>query len=122
MSTPEHRSYSRGYYRGRMLVSDRITRALKIAKSYREEAKKLRAHIFGKDNWVSRECRTCERWTRNGGNTKWGVCACDFLSEVGEPMMWPEEGSRITTHDDFGCCNHLRDNPLRRKSKQERSP
>lgn len=110
----ESREYSRGYQRGRNRVQDYASFAFRIAKLFRQEAARLRRDKLGKDNWNSRECQTCERWTRGGPTCKWGTCSADFLAEVGEPMMWAEAKSGIYTHEDFGCCNHLWDNPLRK--------
>ncbi len=107
----EQLEYSRGYRRGRNRVSDFASRAFRIARTYREQAAALRRVMWGKDNWTSRECQSCERWTRGGPTCKWGVCSAKFLYEVGEPMMHAD--SEITTSETFVCCNHLAGNPLR---------
>lgn len=112
----EQREYSRGYQRGTRRSHDYASFAFRMAKLFRKQASDLRLALLGKDNWTARECRTCERWSRGCATCKWGICSADFLAEAGEPMMWTE-GGQITTHEDFGCCNHLASNPLRRTLK-----
>lgn len=113
-SEMEKREYSRGYQRGRMRSRAFADFAFRIARAYRKQAIEQRRSFLGKDNWTARECQTCERWNRGGLGAKWGECSAAFVAAAGEPFMWTDEPkSKILTHEDFGCCNHLKDNPLR---------
>lgn len=110
----EKREYARGYNRGRARVSGYAQRAFLLAKRFRGMMRAAESAALGRDNWRSRECQNCERWTRGGDgkpNYKWGTCRADFMPEVGEPQMWAD--SEIDTHENFGCVSHLDSNPLR---------
>src|SRR5262245_58867816 len=107
MSTLEKQEYSRGYRRGTGRMRYYANLAFAIAKDYRKKLLVLQSEKFGRDNWLSRECQTCERWTRGGpGQVMWGRSSAHFLAEAGEPGMWTE-GATIFTHENFGCCSHL---------------
>lgn len=110
----EKREYHRGYSRGRDRVSGYARRAFRIAERFREMMRATERAALGRDNWRSRECQSCERWTRGGdgrSNYKWGTCRANFMPDVGEP--WMGSDSQISTHEGFGCVSHLDGNPLR---------
>lgn len=110
----EKREYQRGYNRGRARVAGYASRAFRIAERFRNMMRAAERAALGRDNWRSRECQNCERWTRGGDgkpNYKWGICRADFMSEVGE--SWMGAVSQISTHEGFGCVSHLDSNPLR---------
>lgn len=113
-SEAEKKGYKRGYQRGVARMENYVARAFRFAKAYRSTLRATQAEKFGRDNWLSRECRTCERWKRGEpGDVRWGLCGRDFLAVVGEPSMWAPESGEIYTHENFGCCNHLSNNPMR---------
>lgn len=102
-SRVEKRAYIRGYNRSISRISDRVYRALRIAKGYRTRLT---------DMDTSRQCGTCDRWTRGGDRYLWGKCRADFAFQC-EGRMWAEvyigerEVRAIITTEDFGCQNWL---------------
>lgn len=103
----EQREYQRGYNRALQRCRDRVARALRIAKAYRDGSR------------ISPElsCVNCERWARGPGNCLWGTCRADFEYEVGESKMWAvrfvgeKEERPIITQENFGCINWIQKPP-----------
>lgn len=106
-SLDEKRGYSRGYSRALVRCQDRVTRALKIARGYREKASQAIYHD------TAPRCMSCERWTRGGENCLWGYCRGDFEYVADEQKMWADtpagerEPRRIVTQEMFGCVNWI---------------
>lgn len=107
-SVDEKRGYTRGYNRAVSRCQSRVSRALEIARGYREKAEAAIYH-----DTVPR-CLSCARWTRGGENCLWGYCRADFQYAAGEQGMWADrfvgEANRerpIVTQEMFGCVNWI---------------
>lgn len=100
MTNPD---YQRGYNRGLKRQSQRVSRALVIARGYKQSA----------GSTGCGQCQLCDRWTRGRAGELtclWGHCRADFEYMAGEGSMWVDDvnnKAKIATHETFGCINWI---------------